>query len=85
MGSNIPLSNAYSSVEYPDTVTAEFTAVTNNMTVEQSIKQLDTTIAQLVNEVIKDEKSYCCCNDETKYIVWFLMKMRHILHMNHQV
>ena len=55
-GSNIPLSNAYSSVEYPDTVTAEFTAVTNNMTVEQSIKQLDTTIAQLVNEVIKDEK-----------------------------
>lgn len=55
-GSNIPLSTAYSSVEYPDTVTAEFTAVTNNMTVEQSIKQLDTTIAQLVNEVIKDEK-----------------------------
>lgn len=55
-GSNIPLSSNYSEVTYPETVTAEFSAVTSSMTVENAINQLDTTIAQVVNEIIKDEK-----------------------------
>ena len=55
-GSNIPLSSGYNTVEYPETVTAEFSAVTSSMTVESAINQLDTTIAQVVNEIIKDEK-----------------------------
>ena len=55
-GSNIPLSSSYNTVEYPETVTAEFNAVTSSMTVESAINQLDTTIAQVVNEIIKDEK-----------------------------
>lgn len=55
-GHNIPLSDNYVSVEYPETISTEFSAVTKDMTVEQSINKLDGSIAQLVQEVLDNEK-----------------------------
>ena len=56
-GSEIKLSNSYESIVYPEIDDdVIFTAVTSEQTVDEAIKTLDNSIAQLVNEVLKDEQ-----------------------------
>lgn len=55
-GHNIPLSDNYVSVEYPTMTEEIFTPVVKEMNAEQAINHLDGSIAQLVQEVLDDEK-----------------------------
>ena len=55
-GHNIPLSDNYVSVVYPTMTEEIFTPVVKEMNAEQAINHLDGSIAQLVQEVLDDEK-----------------------------
>lgn len=54
-GGDVSLPSDYVAVKYPTTTTVEFTPVTSESTIDEAIKQVDSSVSQLVGEVLKNE------------------------------
>ena len=65
-GDNIKLSSEYTAVEYPSQVQDKFTSVVGETTVDTAIKQVETNLSQLVQEVLDNEEVTAAAFTEIK-------------------
>ena len=65
-GSDIKLSTDYTAVEYPSQVQDKFTSVVGEATVDAAIKQVETNLSQLVQEVLYNEEVTAAAFTEIK-------------------
>lgn len=56
-GSDVKLSADYEAVEYPTTTNVTFTPVASESTIDDAIKQVDSSVSQLVEEVLSNEET----------------------------
>ena len=65
-GSDVKLSTEYIAVEYPSQVQDKFTSVVGEATVDAAIKQVETNLSQLVQEVLDNEEVTAAAFTEIK-------------------
>lgn len=56
-GGNVKLSSDYEEVVYPTATTVTFTPVASESTIDAAINQVDSSVSQLVGEVLKNEET----------------------------